>query len=92
MEGWQEVAALRIDAGVLFVGAAEDAAGSPPLAELLEAVPLGTGVDLAPRTGVQAALVPTGAGDGIYPVEVQTETIGGRELVTEVRVRFIARE
>ena len=47
------------------------------------------GLDLRPLTGLSAILVPTGAGDGEYPVEVEVDSgEGGVERVLSVTVRF----
>lgn len=90
--GWIRIADMKVDAGMVLVGAAEDAEHLPPLADLLEIAPTRAGLDLGSQIGLQFALVPAGYGDGIYPVEVRTIISDGEVIVTELRVRFVADE
>lgn len=87
--GWTTIGRVRVDDGALVVGSPASIL-SPDQRGGVDAMdPIGVGVDLQPRLGVSGVLVPTGFGDGVYDVEVETAVLDGRETVLQMRVRFV---
>jgi hypothetical protein len=92
-ERWFPLGTLTVESGLLII-ATTQAAGTPQLSEAVDAQAADLpdiGLDLRPVTGMPAFLIPTGYGDGVYPVSVRViEDADGRQRVAEVSVRFVA--
>ena len=89
---WSQIGRIRVDDASVLIGSVGEVLAEE--GRIPSALPerLGVGVDLHARSGISAVVVPSGAGDGIYPVEVATEVIDGYEVVAQVRVRFFVSE
>lgn len=89
---WVLIGSLRVDSGSVVI-TASSFAGHENMASAVDrgtAVSSPIGVDLRPLTGLPGVLVPSGHGDGIYPVYARLVVdTGGEERVAEVAVRFI---
>lgn len=83
---WLFVGSVAVDAGCVAIVAQEEAPSVPSPSEV---DPGGVGVDLFRTHGVEAVVIPSGMGDGRYPVEVKVMEIAGRVVVSQARIVFI---
>lgn len=89
-ETWVQIGTLRVDSGHVVLASAQ-VAGSSRLADAVTegvAREVPVGMDLRPLLGVPAVLVPSGLGDGEFPVFVRVVSTGGVQRVAELTVQF----